>query len=391
MGAYVEAEAPGKVLWLGGYSVLEGNRALVTTVDTKVHVSAKAIQEKKIVIDAPMLNGSATGSIDEDGSITINTIPELRLLLKSTEMALKYSIALGNKVTGLHITTRNDDLIAYRSVRFAGGTKIIKSGMGSSAALAVATVSAILGLFDSHEIEAAHKIAQIAHSVATEKIGSGFDIAAANFGNIIYRRYSQSLLKDFPEKYTTEDFKRYVKKEWDYRITKVEFPKVFIPVFAHFKDESAITTSMVKSVNRFKEEQPGRYHEIIEEARAGDDEAIDAMGKINIDASRENLELFRNGFERSRMALKTLGEESGTQIEPNDCTSLIEESKKHGAFVAKLPGSGGKDSIAAIALSAEDAENLKRFWSSSGMLEVLNLGISGKGASFTKKIATRAL
>ncbi|MGC8652204.1 MAG: hypothetical protein ACP5UH_03065 [Candidatus Micrarchaeia archaeon] len=387
MSTYVEAAAPGKVLWLGGYSVLEGNVGLVTTVDAKVHVSAETIPGNKLVIEAPMVNSSIGGKIEEDGSIIINTVPELTLLVKSIEIALKYAVALGGKATGLHIKTRNDALMTYRVVRSKNGTKVVKSGLGSSAALTVATASSILELFGGYDREKVHRIAQLSHSVATEKIGSGFDIAAATFGTIIYQRYSPSLLKGFPEKYTPADVRKYIEMGWDYKIKKTEFPKAFTPVFAHFKDESAITTSMIKSVNKFKDEHPERYRQIMEEIKTGDEEAIKALNGINTDAAAKHyMELFREGFERSRRAMKLLGEESSTSIEPDDCTTLIEESKKHGAYVAKLPGSGGKDSIAALALSPDDAEKLKNFWNSIDELEVLDLKIADGGLSFTQSV-----
>ena len=62
-------------------------------------------------------------------------------------------------------------------------------------------------------------------------------------------------------------------------------------------------------------------------------------------------------------------------VEPEECTSLIEETGRNGAFVAKLPGAGGKDAIAAIYLTDQDGARLRNFWSGKEELGILNLNM----------------
>lgn len=62
--------------------------------------------------------------------------------------------------------------------------------MGSSAALTTSLVGAILHWFgvvhlesnDSESLRIVHNVSQLAHSIAQGKIGSGFDVAAAVYG-----------------------------------------------------------------------------------------------------------------------------------------------------------------------------------------------------------------
>ena len=47
--------------------------------------------------------------------------------------------------------------------------------------------------------------------------------------------------------------------------------------------------------------------------------------------------------------------------------------------MSKLPGAGGKDAIAALALSENDQRGLARFWSGNKNLEIQDIKIDNKG------------
>lgn len=72
-----------------------------------------------------------------------------------------------------------------------GKADVAKTGLGSSAALTTSLVSALLQWFevtrvglrpDSEDRRVVHNLAQLVHSIAQGKIGSGFDVAAAVYG-----------------------------------------------------------------------------------------------------------------------------------------------------------------------------------------------------------------
>ena len=68
--------------------------------------------------------------------------------------------------------------------------QVAKTGMGSSAALTTSLVGSLLQFFDvvdlsrksSGDLSIVHNVAQLAHSIAQGKIGSGFDVSAAVYG-----------------------------------------------------------------------------------------------------------------------------------------------------------------------------------------------------------------
>jgi phosphomevalonate kinase len=384
-----EAKAPGKVLWLGGYSVLERpNVGYVTAIDAYVHADVNLLEgDSEIHIKAPDFNLEKDGTLDpRTGKIYIERVKELNLLITTAEISLSYVISKGFKPEGIRIETMNDKAFAYRVGGNGDNKKVSKSGMGSSSAVTVALAAAILRSYglDVNENDALHKIAQLSHSVATGKVGSGFDIAAATYGSIIYTRYSPSILSGFPSDFTPEDVASIVKKNWDYKIEKVALPNFFGTSMANFVNEAAITTSMVGIVNEFKKKNPEKYAELIAEMNETATAAVESLSRIKSESENE-IELFVENFERNRIATKRLGELSGAGIEDAEATKLIEESKNNGALIAKLPGAGGRDSIVAISANGSDLERLRKFWGGKENLELLDISMQNNGVIISKK------
>ena len=385
----VDAKAPGKVLWLGGYSVLEKpNIGYVTAIDAHVHANVNLLEgSNKVHIKAPDLGIDVNGALNpETGKITIERTKELNLLTTSLEISLSYVISNGIKPDGISIETKNDAAFGYQIKSNGVNKRISKSGMGSSSAVTVATIAAVLKSYglDINENDALHKLAQVSHSVATGKVGSGFDIAAATYGSVLYSRHSPSILSDFPQNFTASDISETVQKRWDYTVKSVSLPPVFKSCMANFVGDSAITTSLVGTVNEFKKRDPQSYKNIIAEINESAEKAVIALSRIKDKNSTSSIEEFVDNFEKSRLATKELGRLSGANIEPDDTTELIEESKRNGALVAKLPDAGRKDSIVAISIGDDKASSLKRFWSKKSNLEVLDVLMQNKGVATPK-------
>ncbi len=380
MNFEVSAKAPGKILWLGGYSVLERpNISFVTAVDAYVHAEAKSIDGNIIRINVPQLDKNISGSINVDtGVLSVEAPKEILLLKTSIEVALRYVSGKGVRLQGMQITTHNDQAFSYTITN----GKIAKSGLGSSAAVTVAAIAAILKAYelDKSENDALHKLAQLAHSIATGKVGSGFDIAAAAHGTILYSRYSPDIVKGFQANYSNKDLLEIVEKKWDYEIEKFNMPDIFTLVFANFIDEGMITTAAIGSVSKFKEKNPDKYGELMKKINEENEKAIVALRSLDYREDVEkNVNRFRDAFNKGRILTKQLGVLSQVSIEDDDLTRLIEESVLNGACVAKLPGAGGRDSIAALCLDRDD-QKLIGFWNSKKSISVLNIKVINQGA-----------
>ncbi len=337
------SSAPGKILLLGGYSVLERpNVAYVLAVDAYVHAKLKTRKDDKIIISIPQFKTKISSTTSE---IENARNESAKFVLNAILVAFEYFKFKNISYSGFEITTKSDAAFAVNKR---------KSGLGSSAAVTVAVVKALFKVFASSEsLETIHNIAQLAHSRAQNKVGSGFDIAAACFGSIKYRRYSPELLK--------------LGTELDCEIKKISLPSTFKLVFASFPKQSMSTTNAVAKVMEFKKNNRSEYDKVISELNVENEDAIRAL-EIN------NINNFKLHFENGRLITKKLGELAGVEIESNAHSALIEETKKNGAFVAKLPGAGGGDSIVALCLTIREANKVKQFWKKKG-LNVLDINL----------------
>ncbi|MDE1851907.1 MAG: hypothetical protein KGH69_04445 [Candidatus Micrarchaeota archaeon] len=374
-----KSKAPGKILWLGGYSALEKpNIGFVTTVDSFVNVEVKAASSNSLLLNSVSLNEMAKGTL-ESGRAALRTSEEMSLFRTAVEIAVSYVSALGVRCSGMEVTAANDPGFSYS---VAGG-RLSKSGLGSSAAVTVATIGAILRAhgIDINKDDCLHKLSQLSHTVATGKTSSGFDIAAATHGTIIYERYTPDITNGFPKEYTDDELLGLVKREWNYSIEKFSMPGIFKMSYASFVGEGMSTKAAVSKVFEFKKSNPERYMELIGEIGNASNRSIDSLRRISVDGSDSDARNeFRSSFNAGRVATKRLGIESGVEIEDDYSTGLIEESCRNGAFVAKLPGAGGRDAIAALSISPDD-EKLRRFWSSNKSLSVLDIRTSNEGFS----------
>ena len=373
------ASAPGKILWLGGYSVLERpNIGLVTTVDAHVATSIRLRKDASVSFHAPQLNAYAEGRMERDGIIRATVDSKLGLLKIAAEVTARYATVLGIKPMGMDVYTHNDPQFSYE---YSGG-RIAKSGLGSSAAVTVATIYSIMNAYglDPYEHDSLHKLAHIAHSIATGKVGSGFDIAAAVYGSIIYTRYSPKILDAISSGYENGDLQGIIKKKWDYRIEKFVLPALFKMLFANFVGTGMVTTRAIGSVSKFKEENPLEYKKLVRMMNDENIKAVNELRSINNGNDEErDLEGLRLAFDRGRELAKELGVLSGIGIEDDDLSDLIKESEDRGAFVAKLPGAGGRDAIAALATGNAELRKLRKFWSAKKTMHILNVKISNKG------------
>lgn len=373
-------KAPGKILWFGGYSILEkSNIGFVTSINSFVNIKVIKSTNNQLTINVPQFGINVKGSIDlKTGKISIQVPKELILIKTAIEISLMYVISNGTKIYGFSIESKNDSAMKYDITT----SKKNKTGMGSSAALVVATTSAILRMFGESlkSNDALHKLSQVSHSLATGKVGSGFDIAASTYGPIIYSRYSKSVLDGITNMVSPVALKRVVKTKWDYSIKRINFHDSYLELAAaSFEGHATITTSLISKVYKFRDTNPEEYNDLIKKINEQSLISADSLSGLIKNDSKQT-DRFKESFEEGRLLTKRLGVLSGAQIENDECTKLIEKSNKNGAFVTRLPGAGGKDSIVSICVNKESKTNLERFWRRQNYLSVLDINLEKSGA-----------
>ena len=191
----INVSAPGKLMLAGEWAVLElGVPCIVMAIDKKV--TAKMQESKAIAIKAPDLKIEKKEASFDGKKLNwkqeLNAEEKEKLLIAqfAIETTLRYLQEKGKKTSTFYITTGSSDAV----IQLPNG-EIKKIGFGSSAAICVAIVEAILGFHrmetESKEAkETIFKIAALAHYEAQGKVGSCFDIAASTFGGLLaYKKF----------------------------------------------------------------------------------------------------------------------------------------------------------------------------------------------------------
>jgi phosphomevalonate kinase len=338
-----------------------------------------------------------------------------------------------------------------------GALEVAKTGMGSSAALTTSLVGALLkhldiinlgteksgvlgliqksihsinyilfgdGLMNANSADAygedrriVHNLAQVAHSVAQGKIGSGFDVAAAVYGTQTYSRFPPTILDGVLANATVESIYSTVmdREEWTQKIQPLNLPLGFDIVMGDVCGGSE-STSMAKAVLKWRKNSasaeskwrelgainlviyeklrvlpsmelnfPHSFKAVVSYAASTCPAKWDVVHmtknassnhlptEVFMDRTKYNqeakkiLELLidiKMQFKRARAALKAIGEEAGVGIEPDGQTALVDETELvEGVLCAGVPGAGGEDAVFALTVSAGSRENVELMWS----------------------------
>ncbi|VVB59997.1 Phosphomevalonate kinase [uncultured archaeon] len=332
-----EITVPGKIIFYGGYSVLEkGNISLsIAVVDEQNKgVTAKYEKGKRRII-SPQFKIDITPSLENKVLIVYPYIV--------TEVYLK---AKGKWKNDVKVKVTNSPIF---------GNKDEKTGLGSSAAATVSVVKALFeanGLNSEENIDTIHKLSQFSYALFSQKVGSGFDIATSSFGKTItYHRYNPQEIV-LPPTNNAELLKaiiQSVEKPWGWiKAETFAFPSKYNVLFFNIKGAKTSTIGSVKAVIQFKAKNPAKYAEIINMQKEAEEKAIDALSKMN-DTD------IRKYTHEARDAHKLLQKETASlvpdfdPIEPEPLTRIIDESEKiAGVIAGRCPGAGGWDGLAFI-------------------------------------------
>ena len=300
----VKVSAPGKLILFGEHAVLYNRPCLVAAVSQRLFVEVEKITEDKILIDAPEMKISGFAVFLTD--LNKEQPKEVRFVLEAVKNFFrKYRVE-----SGLKIKTESQFSSEY--------------GFGSSSAVTVCTIKALAELF---EIKVEEKeIFDLAYQTVLDiqGVGSGFDIAAAIYGGVIYFVTGGKII----EPLTVKD----------------------IPLIVGYTGVKASTSEIVKQIKSEMEKNPDYYEklyddisQIVEKAKTAiENSRWTEVGKL----MSENQEILRK--------FKTPSKEYGVSSEIIE--RLINACLEAGAYGAKLSGAGVGDCIIALAENKEKVQ-----------------------------------
>lgn len=357
----VEVKAPGKVMIAGEWAVLERQPCIVAAVDK--YVKAGVEDADCIIVDLPdfdvrgkkaVFNGE---TIWETGYVSNYEKDRFVFTEKAIETTLKYLHQKGVKVKGFHLVTESDKSFVKTSA-----DRIEKIGFGSSAAATAAVVAALL-TFHGIDLKKKEnklltfKLACIAHYLAQERVGSGFDIAAAVYGGLIwYRKFDDEWLRKGLEKGMT--IAKIVLANWKgLEIEPLKTPKDFRLCIC-YSGNSASTTELVKIMGNFKTGKLAVY-----------DGLMKNIGKV-VERLRQAMRKGDKGkvvemVKENRKLLLELGRYSGLLLETNELRMIADLAEKNGA-AGKFSGAGGGDCGIAVCFDERVEQDIREDWRRNG-------------------------
>ncbi len=241
----IRTQAPGKLILLGEYAVLRGAPALVMAVDRYAHVYLESSRSNTFLLTAPdvgirelpfSVGKQGTVAFTHDISVDPNAVAFVQSAVET--------VAATASLPPVRITISSAEFFYQNSTT--------KLGLGSSAAVAVSLIAALLHAAGiAQRDEDAFKLqvlemALTAHRRAQGKQGSGVDIAASTFGGIL--EYTMPV----------------VSTQLPPKIQALSLPPRLYMRFVWTRT-AASTTRLIQQVSALRETSPGIYNQIFSE------------------------------------------------------------------------------------------------------------------------------
>lgn len=320
----VEASAPGKLYIAGEYAVVEpGHPAVLVAVDQFLTVTVEETTETGS-IQSFQYSATPLRWRRENGEMILdkreNPFHYLLAAIEETEHFVKES---GKELSIYHLTVESE-------LDSSSGKKY---GLGSSAAVTVATVRALLKYYEINDTdELVFKLSSLAH-LSLNSNGSYGDIAAATYtGWLAYSSFERSWVKEQLPKYSTSEM---VDLKWpDLKIERLT-PPANLRLLIGWTGSPASTTQLVDEVKKKREAKEASYQQFLNESKNCVEHLIQAFREYDVPSIQE-------AIRKNRHLLNKMSESTGVSIETPTLSALCDIAETfHGA--AKSSGAGGGD------------------------------------------------
>lgn len=308
-----------------------------------------------------------------------------------------------------------------------------KTGLGSSAGLVTVISTALLSYFTGEMTKnTIHNAAQIAHCYAQKKIGSGFDVAAAVYGSIVYRRFDPVILNGIlqhpyhsdPQSTALQvsfrsEIKELVNSEWEFKHESCvlpprtrlimgdvsggsETPKLVSKVLNWRKSNKEEADELYDSLNQANDrfitsltnlhhlykQNPHEYNKGIEYFQKRNVALIesDATEKLALHSNFGPFYELISSIKDIRSNLRKLTSCTGAEIEPPQQTALLDRCNTiNGCFGGVVPGAGGYDALCLLVVDDVVGTLITDTKKDEGFSEVSWLNLQEDGLGLTEE------
>ncbi|XOB41204.1 MAG: mevalonate kinase [Candidatus Nealsonbacteria bacterium] len=294
----IKTSAPGKLMLFGEHAVIYNKPCIVASVEHRISVSIEKRNDNNLILDAPELNIENKNISDLEKT----HLKKVSFILTAIRNFFKkYDVK-----SGLDIKTKSE---------FSD-----KIGLGSSSAVVVAAIKGLSELFKIKMNE--KEIFNLSYKTVldVQGLGSGFDVAAAVYGGILFFKTGGEIIKPI-------DIKS-------------------IPLVIGYTGIKADTPTLVKMVSEKKSKDPDKINNIFNEIE-------NIVNLARNELKTENWKQVGKLMNLNQDFLRKL------DVSSKELEGLIKAALDAGAYGAKLSGAGGGDCMIAIT-SKENFHNVEK-------------------------------
>ena len=344
----VTAQAPGKLYIAGEYAVVEtGYPAIIVALNQFVTVTVEEMPEYGSIVSKQYQENSLLWQRDGDEMVFDNRDNPFHYILSAIKLTETYARELG-KPLKLYKLFVDSDLDSEDGKKY---------GLGSSAAVTVATVKALNEFYDLHMTsDQVYKLSAIAH-LDIQGNGSLGDIAASVYGGwIAYKSFDKDWLR---AERRTHSLAELLDLHWPQLSIELLEAPTNLKLLIGWTGTPASTSRLVDKIAIVKAEKQEMYQRFLTNSKATIERLISCF-------RHRSLIGIQREIRRNRELLNDLAKFSGVVIETAKLKKMCEIAEEYGG-AAKSSGAGGGDCGIVLIDGSSDCDPLVNSWATNGI------------------------
>jgi len=344
----ITAQAPGKLYIAGEYAVVEtGLPAVIVALNQFVTVSIEKSADYGSIMSKQYQENSLYWSRQGDEMVFDNRDNPFHYILSAIRLTEKYALEAGKRLSLYHLRINSE-------LDSADGKKY---GLGSSAAVTVATIKALLAYYELPlSKDKLYKLAAIAH-LDVQGNGSLGDIAASVYGGwIAYQAFDRDWLQAIRRESSLTEL---LALEWPQLNIELLTPPANLQLMIGWTGSPASTSQLVDRITIAKAKKRADYQSFLEQSAACLQTMINGF-------KQKNLAVIQAQIKRNRELLQQLSDFSQVSIETPLLRKMCDLAEEFGG-AAKSSGAGGGDCGIAILDAALPTHQLAADWEQNGI------------------------
>lgn len=351
----IKAQAPGKLYIAGEYAVVEtGLPAVIVALNQFITVTIEKSADFGSIVSKQYQENSLYWLRQGDEMVFDNRDNPFHYILSAIHLTEKYVLEAGKHLSlyHLHINSELDS---------ADGKKY---GLGSSAAVTVATIKALLAYYQLPLTkDKLYKLAAIAH-LDVQGNGSLGDIAASVYGGwIAYQAFDRDWLQAMRREASLAEL---LDLDWPQLRIELLTPPENLQLMIGWTGSPASTSQLVDKITIAKAKKRAAYQNFLQQSTA-------CLQTMITGFKQKNLAVIQKQIKRNRFLLQQLSDFSHVSIETPLLKKMCNLAEDFGG-AAKSSGAGGGDCGIAILDANQPNHKLVANWQKHG-IEQLALSV----------------